>query len=107
MLRGLVVLAPELNTKVALLNLIDYFDETMDVLGDDDVHIQIDDILNVLAESLVKLHHHVYDDAEGEFPVGGGSYDGDGKKMSFEDLDEFRRILGIIPETGETEENNG
>jgi hypothetical protein len=107
MLRGLIVLAPELNTKIALLNLVDYFDATMDDLGDDGGQIQIDDILNVLSESLVKLHHHVYDDMEGEFPVSGGSYDGSGKKMSFEDLDEFRRILGIIPETGETEENNG
>lgn len=106
MLRGLVVLAPELNTKIALLNLIDYFDDTIDNLGEGDGQIQIEDILNVLAESLVKLHHHVYDDVTDGFPVGGGSYDGDDKKMTVEDLDEFRRILGIIPETGETEENN-
>jgi hypothetical protein len=105
MLRGLIVLAPELNTKIALLNLIDYFDETIGEFSDDDGNIRIEDILNVLAESLVKLHHHVYDVNDEEFPVGGGIYDRE-SKMTKHDLDEFRRILGIIPETGETEETN-
>ena len=108
MLRGLIVLAPELNTKVALLNLIEYVDEVIMDIPEDEEHqqIRIEDILNVLAESLVKLHHHVYDDPYAEFPVGGGTYDRDKEKTKEEQIDEFRRILGLMPEKDENKEEN-
>ncbi len=109
MLRGLIVLAPELNIKVALLNLVEYVDEVIMDIPEDEEHqqIRIEDILNVLAESLVKLHHHVYDDTyDTEFPVGGKRYDGDAGKSKEQQIDEFRRILGLMPEKDENKEEN-
>lgn len=110
MLRGLIVLAPELNAKVALLNLVEYVDDVIMDIPEDQEHqqIRVEDILNVLAESLVKLHHHVYDNDYSEFPVVGGSYDKDKQKSKEEQIDEFRRILGLMPEKDENnkEENN-
>jgi hypothetical protein len=108
MLRGLIVLAPEMNAKVALLNLVDYVDDVVMSIPDDEEEdqIRVEDILNVLAESLVKLHHHVYDEPYTEFPVGGGLYDGDAVKSKEEQIDEFRRILGLMPEKDENKEEN-
>lgn len=109
MLRGLIVLAPEMNVKVALLNLVDYVDDVVMSIPEDEAEdqIRVEDLLNVLAESLVKLHHHVYDDSyDTEFPVGGGTYDRDVGKSKEEQIDEFRRILGLMPEKDENKEEN-
>lgn len=52
LMNTLVTLAPELNVRVALLNVIEYMtDATSDT--------SVSDLMEIIAESLAKLHHHV------------------------------------------------
>jgi hypothetical protein len=114
MIRGLVVLAPELNMKIALLNLVDYIDEKISDLDDDDPQFRVEDLLEVVVESLVKLHHHVgRDDGEGfvdgetdsTFDVGGDGYNDN--PITNDEVEKFKKLLGIISDDESKEENNG
>jgi len=110
MIRGMVMLAPELNMKVALLNLIDYIDEKINIDEDfDEPKFRVEDLLEVLVQSLVKLHHHVdgYDDDDDgefdkEFDVGSQIYTDN--PITTEEVEKFKRMLGIIPDDESKEE---
>ena len=110
MIRGMVMLAPELNMKVALLNLVDYIDEKINVDDDfDETQFRVEDLLEVVVESLVKLHHHVgEDDGEHEsddwFNVGGKSYTE--SPITNDEVEKFKKLLGIIPDEDKKEETN-
>jgi len=110
MMRGLIVLAPEMNMKVALLNLIDYVDEVMYSLDEDHEveQIRIEDLLEVVAESLVKLHHHVGDDDVDDTPNNvvdinsSKSYD-DVKPLTVEEIETFKQMFGIVSDEEQEE----
>lgn len=109
MIRGMIMLAPELNMKVALLNLIDYVDDRISAenFEESEQPFRIEDLLEVVAESLVKLHHHVdepQDYDEDEFDVGGQEYTE--KPITNEDLILFQKMLGLVPDEETKEETN-
>lgn len=103
------MLAPELNMKVALLNLIDYIDDEINKEGDYDPQFRVEDLLEVVVESLVKLHHHVGEDGDeeyetdDEFHVGGDTYTG--TPITDDEVEKFKKLLGIIPDDESKEEN--
>lgn len=109
MIRGMIMLAPELNMKVALLNLIDYIDGR---ISDDleEPQFRVEDLLEVVVESLVKLHHHVGDDGDetyetdGSFGVGGDTYTE--SPITDDEVELFKKMLGIIPDTETKEDTN-
>lgn len=109
MVRGIIMLAPELNMKVALLNLVDYIDDVISAEDFDEEQkpFRIEDLLEVVVESLVKLHHHVSDEDDGfgdEFDVGAKEYTE--SPITTEDLITFQRMLGLIPDEENKEETN-
>lgn len=98
MIKGIVMLAPELNMKVALLNLVDYIRDTGDEFGDDeDFQISLENMLEVVVQSLTKLSY----DLDDGFYVGGV---GDNKPITETDVEEFKKMLGIVPDTNKEEE---
>jgi hypothetical protein len=110
MVRGIIMLAPELNMKVALLNLVDYIDDVISAEDFDEEQkpFRIENLLEVVVESLVKLHHHVdEDDDEGfgeEFNVGGRQYTD--SPITNEELIKFQKMLGLFPDDENKEETN-
>jgi hypothetical protein len=114
MVRGIIMLAPELNMKVALLNLVDYIDDTIsaDSFDENDKPFRVEDLLEVVVESLVKLHHHVseeeYDEYEEQddvpFNVGAKQYTE--SPITNEELIKFQKMLGLFPDTENKEETN-
>lgn len=113
MIRGMIMLAPELNMKVALLNLIDYIDDKITFDEDYDYEepqFRVEDLLEVVVESLVKLHHHVGDDGDDEyetddgFGVGGQVYTD--SPITDDEVEKFKKLLGIIPDNESKEETN-
>lgn len=109
MVRGIIMLAPELNMKVALLNLVDYIDDVISAEDFDEEQkpFRIEDLLEVVVESLVKLHHHVSDEDDGfgdEFDVGG--VNDNERPMTNDDLIRFQKMLGLFPDEENKEETN-
>lgn len=100
MMKGIIWLAPEMNMRTALMNLLDYIFSTG--TGDDeaDEHISVEDILNVVMESLVKLHHHVGEPLDIDTEVV--------DNITETDVQNFINLLGLIPETkpSNEEDNN-
>jgi hypothetical protein len=56
MLQILVANSPEINVRVALENLIDYLARDR---GEEERSVSADDLMEVIAQSLAFLHHHV------------------------------------------------
>lgn len=110
MVKGLVILAPELNMKIALLNLIDYIDEKIDIDEDEDMLFRIEDIVEIIASSLVRLHHHVGDDGDDEYETddgfGVGGQDYTDSPITDDEVEKFKKLLGIIPDNESKEETN-
>jgi len=111
MVRGIIMLAPELNMKVALLNLVDYIDDTIsaDDFDENDKPFRIEDLLEVVVESLVKLHHHVSEeeyDEEDDIGFGVGGVRDNERPMTDEDLIRFQKMLGLFPDQDNKEETN-
>ena len=110
MVRGIIMLAPELNMKVALLNLVDYIDDKIseDEFDESEKPFRIEDLLEVVVESLVKLHHHVeHEDDDGfddEFHVGG--VQDNRTPMTNDDLIRFQKMLGLFPDQENKEDTN-
>lgn len=109
MIRGMVMLAPELNMKVALLNLVDYIDDQINIEDYEEPKFRVEDLLEVVVESLVKLHHHVgeedgdYEYETDEFGVGGQTYTE--SPITDDEVEKFKRMLGIVPDDESKEEN--
>jgi len=110
MIRGLVMLAPELNMKVALLNLVDYIDDQINIEDYEEPKFRVEDLLEVVVESLVKLHHHVGEEdgddtyeTDEEFGVGGHTYTE--TPITDDEVEKFKKLLGIIPDDESKEEN--
>lgn len=107
MMKGLIWLAPEVNMKTALLNLIDYIFTTGSGDPDEDANIPVEDILNVVMESLVKLHHHVGVDETDDDGIQYG-YGTEDTPITEDDVELFKQMLGLIPDatTDKEEEDN-
>lgn len=95
--------------KTALLNLIDYIFTTGSGDPDEDENIAVEDILNVIMESLVKLHHHVGVDETDVDDVEYGYTTGTDTPITEDDVELFKQMLGLIPEATnkEKEEDDG
>jgi hypothetical protein len=93
MMKGLVALAPDFNLRVALIRLIDFLDR-----GPNGTPPSTLEVLDVISQTLVSLHHHVDDDTP-NCPFDIHSPKGD--NVSQDDIDEFKRILGLMPEADE------
>lgn len=95
MMKGLVVLAPELNLRLALIRLIDFLDR-----GPEGTPPSTLEVLDVISQTLVSLHHHVGDETSScalDIQVRGKD------NVSSKDIDEFKRILGLMPEANDEE----
>lgn len=57
LMKAMVVIAPEMNIRVALVDLIDFM---FDTEGTD--HLTVNNFMEVIAQTLTNLHHHVGDD---------------------------------------------
>lgn len=102
MIKGIVTIAPALNLRVALWNLVDYIDNAMKAIDDDEEIgvIRIEDILEVVTQSMVTLDY----DLDDGFRVGGNTDNGDENKITIEDVEKFRKLLGIDPDEENKEE---
>lgn len=99
MIKGIVTVAPAINLRVALWNLVDYIDEAM-MAADEDGQvgvISIENILEVITQSMVALEFNLDD----EFNVG-GQVD---NRITNEEVEKFRKLLGIDPDEENKEEN--
>jgi hypothetical protein len=99
MIKGIVTVAPAINLRVALWNLVDYIDEAM-VAADDEGEvgvISIENILEVITQSMVALEYNIDDG----FYVGGQ----DDNRITNEEVEKFRKLLGIDPDENNKEEN--
>jgi hypothetical protein len=95
MLKGLVALAPDLNLRVCLFAVIDFVDRNV---GDEQPSTL--DLLDVISQTLVSLHHHVGSDTKGcPFDIDSVK----GNNVTEADIAEFKRVLGLMPETDNEE----
>ncbi len=103
MIKGIVTVAPAINLRVALWNLVDYIDEAM-LAADNEGEIgvvSIENILEVITQSMVKLQY----DFDDEFHVGTQVDNGKDNKITNEEIEKFRKLLGIDPDENNKEEN--
>ena len=103
MIKGIVTVAPAINLRVALWNLVDYIDEAM-ISADDEGEIgviSIENILEVITQSMVALEYNIDD----EFNVGGQIDNGNDNQITIEEVEKFRKLLGIDPDENNKEEN--
>jgi hypothetical protein len=103
MIKGIVTIAPTINLRVALWNLVDYIDEAMIVADNDGkpASIGIEDILEVITQSMVKLAY----DLDDGFRVGGQGDNETDNQITTEEIEKFRKLLGIDPDENYKEEN--
>jgi hypothetical protein len=104
MIKGLVTIAPTVNLRVALWNLVDYIDGAM-MIADDEGQIgviSIENILEVVTQSLVTLGY----DLDDGFDVGGRVHNETDNKITIEEVEKFRKLLGIDPDENNKEETN-
>ena len=99
MIKGIVTVAPAINLRVALWNLVDYIDEAMSAADEDGQVgvISIENILEVITQSMVALEFNLDD----EFNFG-GQVD---NRITNEEVEKFRKLLGIDPDENNKEEN--
>lgn len=103
MIKGIITLAPAINMRVALWNLVDYIDEAMSAIEDEEVgSLRIEDILEVVTQSMVTLDYNLDDG----FHVGGITDNGDENKITIEEVEKFKKLLGIDPDDNNKEETN-
>lgn len=103
MIKGIVSVAPPINLRVALWNLVDYIDEAM-LAADNEGEIgvvSIENILEVITQSMVALQYNLDD----EFNVGSQKDNGKDNKITNEEIEKFRKLLGIDPDENNKEEN--
>lgn len=102
MIKGIVTLAPAINLRVALWNLVDYIDTAMSTADDEGQVgvISIEDILEIVTQSMVKLDY----DLEDGFHVGGQVDNGKDNRITNEEVEKFRKLLGIDPDEENKEE---
>jgi hypothetical protein len=103
MIKGIVTIAPKINLRVALWNLVDYIDEEM-ILADNNgkpALIGIEDILEVISQSMVTLAY----DLDDGFRVGGQGDNETDNQITTEEIEKFRKLLGIDPDENNKEEN--
>jgi len=102
MIKGIVTLAPAVNLRVALWNLVDYIDMAM-MAADEDGQvgvISIENILEVVTQSMVTLDYNLDDG----FHVGGQEDNEIDNRITNEEVDKFRKLLGIDPDENNEEE---
>ena len=95
MIKGLVALAPDLNLRVAFIRLVDFLDR-----GPDGTPPSTYEVLDVISQTLVSLHHHV---GEEETECGFDIHVKKKDNVAQQDIEEFKRILGLIPEVNDEE----
>ncbi len=102
MIKGIVTLAPAINLRVALWNLVDYIDMAMSAADNEGQVgvISIEDILEVITQSMVKLDY----DLDDGFHVGGQVDNGNNNRITNEEVEKFRKLLGIDPDEENKEE---
>ena len=103
MIKGIVTVAPAINLRVALWNLVDYIDVAMSAADDEGEVgvISIENILEVITQSMVSLDYELND----EFHVSGQGDNGNDNQITIEEVEKFRKLLGIDPDENNKEEN--
>lgn len=104
MIKGIVTVAPTINLRVALWNLVDYIDEAM-TAADEDGHvgvISIENILEVVTQSMVGLDYELDDG----FHVRGLGDNEEDNRITNEEVEKFKKLLGIEPDENNKEETN-
>lgn len=94
MLKVVVAFAPTFNTKIALFKLIDFLDREE---GDEQPTSY--EVLEVIAQTIATLHHHVDDGESCEYDMA-TKENKSGNHISEEEIDEFKRMLGLDKEEG-------
>jgi len=92
LLKVVVAFAPTFNTKLALFKLIDFLDRQE---GDEQPSSY--DVLEVIAQTIATLHHHVDDGESCRYDMGTKSTEHD-KHITEDEIDEFKRMLGLDKE---------
>lgn len=102
MIRGIITVAPELNVKVALLNMVDYIEDVFDEDNDESVvQINVENLLEVVVQSIAKLEYDLGNEPTNN--VGGRDYD---EKKNEITIEEFKRVLGIDPDNDSKEDTD-
>lgn len=105
LLQTLIANSPEMNVKVALINLIEFLADWSAGNGGNGV-ASADDLMEVVSQSLAYLHHHVGEDIEDhefhddDHDVRSGIPDGQPAPSADELLQMFRDQLGSTEEEG-------
>jgi hypothetical protein len=93
LLKVVVAFAPMFNTKIALFKLIDFLDREE---GADQPSSY--DVLEVIAQTIATLHHHVDDGESCKYDIGAGSTVGGESHITEDEINEFKRMLGLDKE---------
>jgi hypothetical protein len=92
LIKALAELAPEIHVRVALFNLVEFIQGL-----DDEAVVDAADLLEVIVQSLINLHHHVGDE-DPEHKESEEDFDG----MSTEDIvARFMKQLGTEEKKGD------
>lgn len=104
MIKGIVTVAPTINLRVALWNLVDYIDDALAMAEEEGQPgvIGIENILEVITQSMVNLGYDLNDGLH----VGGEKDNKKDKPITIMDLETFRKMLGIDPDENNKEETN-
>jgi hypothetical protein len=93
LLKVVVAFAPMFNTKLALFKLIDFLDREEGVDQPSSY-----EVLEVIAQTIATLHHHVDDGESCEYDIGAGSNTGGASHITEDEINEFKRMLGLDKE---------
>jgi hypothetical protein len=93
LLKTVVAFAPTFNTKMALFKLIDFLDREE---GEEQPSSY--DVLEVIAQTIATLHHHVADGQSCEYDMGSGAPTTGGGHITEDEIMEFKRIMGLDKE---------
>lgn len=92
LLKAVVAFAPAINAKLALFKLIEFLDR-----DEEDGPPSSYDVLEVIAQTVATLHHHVEDGESCEYDMGDRSAEHT-KHISESEIEEFKRMLGLDKE---------
>jgi hypothetical protein len=93
LLKVVVAFAPSFNTKIALFKLIDFLDREEGAEQPSSY-----EVLEVLAQTIATLHHHVDDGESCEYDMGSGAPTEGGSHITEDEINEFKRMLGLDKE---------
>lgn len=93
LLKVVVAFAPSFNVKIALFKLIDFLDREE---GEEQPSSY--EVLEVIAQTIATLHHHVDDGQACEYDMGSGAPTKGGGHITEDEIKEFKRMLGLDKE---------